>query len=74
MLASTIKAMRPELEGEYRETVRKYRKEGWGIYDDTSDMDRAIEMSDAYYGDGSSVVQLYQKTGRLVLLQNLEIR
>lgn len=74
LLASTIKAMRPELEGEYRETVRKYRKEGWGIYDDTSDMDRAIEMSDAYYGDGSSVVQLYQKTGRLVLLQNLEIR
>jgi hypothetical protein len=51
----------------------QYLAEGWGIYDDTADLDRAIAISDAYYGDGSSVVQLYQQTGKPVMIQNVEI-
>ncbi|HBI62772.1 MAG TPA: hypothetical protein DDY31_16460, partial [Lachnospiraceae bacterium] len=73
LFASTIEAMRPELREEYREIVERYREDGWGIYDDSSDMDRAVEISDAYYGDGSSVVQLYQKTGKAIMLQNPEV-
>jgi hypothetical protein len=42
-----------------------------GIFDDSPDLHRAIVWSDAYYGDGSSVVQLYEKTGKPVMIQNL---
>lgn len=70
---ATIESMRPELWQEYRAIVEEYRKEDWGIYDDTADVDRAIAISDAYYGDGSSLVQLYQKTGKPVMIQNINI-
>ena len=65
--------MRPQLWIEYDKLVRQYREEGWGIYDDTSDLDRAIALSDAYYGDGSSVVQLCQEKGIPVLIQNVDV-
>ena len=51
----------------------QYIEEGWGIYDETADVDRAVVISDAYYGDGSSVAQLYKKTGKPVMIQNMEI-
>ena len=73
LIQATIESMRPELWQEYKAIVEQYREEGWGIYDDTADMDRAIVVSDAYYGDGSSLVQLYQKTGKPVMIQNVEI-
>ena len=71
LMESTLVSMRPELWENYRKIREKYREKGWGIYDDTADVDRAIILSDAYYGDGSSIVQLYQKTGKPVMLQNV---
>lgn len=73
LLEATLKSMRPELWNAYKEIVDWYIAEGWGIYDDTSDLDRAIALSDAYYGDQSSVVQLYQKTEKLVMIQNVNV-
>lgn len=73
LMESTLVSMRPELWEGYRKISGKYREEGWGIYDDTADMDRAVILSDAYYGDGSSIVQLYQKTGKPIMMQNAEI-
>lgn len=73
LIQSTIQAMRPELWIEYEKLVQTYRQEGWGIYDDSADMDRAVALSDAYYGDNSSVVQLYQETGKPVMIQNVEV-
>ena len=70
LFGATIESMRPELGEAYREIVAQYRSEGWGIYDDSPDMDFSVALSDAYYGDGSSIVQLYQKTEKLVMLQN----
>lgn len=73
LIQSTIRSMRPQLWAEYEKLVRAYREEGWGIYDDTADMDRAVVLSDAYYGDQSSVVQVYQETGKPVMIQNVEV-
>ena len=64
-------AMRPELAQKYHELVAKYQKEKWGIYDNTPDLHRAIAVSDAYYGDGGSLVELYRFTGKPVLIQNI---
>jgi len=71
LIQATIESMRPQLWEEYREIRDRYIEEGWGIYDDTADMDRAVVLSDAYYGDGSSVVELYKKTGKVLMVQNV---
>jgi len=73
LIEATIKSVRPGLWEEYKEIVDTYRAEGWGIYDDTADLDRAVVLSDAYYGDGSSVVQLCRKKGMPVMIQDAEI-
>ena len=69
LMEATFKAMRPQYYEEYRAIVEQYKKEAWGIYDDTADLDRAIVCSDAYYGDPSSVVWLYRATGKAMLIQ-----
>ena len=45
----------------------------WGNYDDTPDLDRALILSDAYYGDGSSVVQLCRRIDMPVMIQNVNV-
>ncbi len=71
LLQATLKSMRPELAEEYDGIVTRYNAEGWGIYDDSADMNRAIVLSNAYYGDGSSVVELYRKTGKPVIIEDI---
>ena len=73
LIPATIKSMRPQLEKAYEKIVQQYKKAGWGIYDDSGDLDRAIVLSDAYYGDWSSVVQLYQQTGKPILIQDINL-
>ncbi|MFT4106052.1 MAG: hypothetical protein QM657_09835 [Lacrimispora sp.] len=74
LIPNTIKSMRPDLWNQYRKIVETYKREGWGIYDETADMDRAVVLSDAYYGDASSVLQLYEKTGKKILEQQVFCR
>lgn len=65
---STIESMRPDLAVKYKEIRKKYEEEEWGILDTSADLHRAIAISDAYYGDWSSVIHLYRKTGKPVLI------
>lgn len=71
LFRETLQSMRRRLVEEYDEIVERYREEGWGIYDDTADMYRAITVSDAYYGDWSSVVELYKQTKKPIMIQNV---
>lgn len=73
LIRATIEAMRPQLWEEYERIVKEYCEAGWGIYDDTPDMDRAIALCDAYYGDHSSLVRLCQEAGKPVMIQDVEI-
>jgi len=66
---TTYESMRPGLAKEYKEIVREYIRGGWGIYDDTPELHRAIAMSDAYYGDRSSLIAMYGITGKPALIQ-----
>lgn len=72
LLETTLKSMRPWLLQHYIETRKRYIEEEWGIYDGTTDMDRAVVLSDAYYGDASSLVQLYEQTGNPMMYQNID--
>lgn len=73
LIKATIESMRPQLWADYQEIVETYREQGWGIYDDSADLDRALVMSDAYYGDHSSLVELCKSVGMPVMIQNVEI-
>ncbi len=70
LIESTLASMRPQLWESYSRLVSGYRRQGWGIYDDTPDIDRAVILCDAYYGDWSSVVELCRKAGRPVMIQD----
>lgn len=72
LLQSTLDSMIPRLSDDYRRIVWQYREAGRGIYDDTADLNRSIAVSDAYYGDWSSVVALYRETGKPVMIQNTD--
>jgi len=69
LLEGTIKSMRPWLEQEYAEIVNEYKAGGYGIYDDTVDLNRAIALSDMYYGDASSVMRLFEVAGKPIAEQ-----
>ncbi len=73
LIGSTLASMRPHLREAYESVRDRYLAEGWGIYDDTPDIDRAIVISDAYYGDPSSVAEMYKQTGKPVMIQNADI-
>lgn len=73
LIKATIESMRPQLRKAYEEIVKEYREQGWGIYDDSTELDRALVISNAYYGDYSSLVALCQSIGMPVMIQNVEI-
>lgn len=73
LIEATLRSMRPDLWERYVALVAEYRRAAFGIYDDSPDMYRAIAVSDGYYGDPSSVVWLYQKTGKSVMIQNCQV-
>lgn len=66
----TAEVMRPQLAKEYRNIQDNYRKAGWGIMDTSANLHRAISISDGYYGDWSSVVDLYAITQKPILYKN----
>lgn len=70
LIEQTLSSMRPGLVGQYQKLVQWYRKENFGIYDDTKDLYRAIAFTDLHYGDSSSVVYLYGVRGKPILFQN----
>lgn len=71
LMEATLSSMRPRLLEEYRALVAEYKEKNYGIYDDSSDLHRAVAMSDAYYGDYSSLVSLYAATGKPMSMQNI---
>lgn len=74
LIKATISSMRPRLWVAYEKMLEEYWDGGWGIYDDTADLDRAIVLCNAYYGDGSSVIRLCREAGKPVMRQNVQKR
>lgn len=70
----TLKSMLPAMYQEYMELVHEYKTKNVGIYDDSGDPQMAMAFADAYYGDASSLITLWQKTGKPLLWQNVKKR
>lgn len=73
LMRATINSMRHDLLTEYDSIVNDYIAAGYGIFDDTADLHRAIAYSDGYYGDWSSLVEMYKATKKPIMIQNIEI-
>lgn len=73
LTVESLKSFKPELLDKYNSVVEEYKKAGWGIYDDTKDMELAIQLCDAYYGDSDGVAHKCETLGKLVMLQNVEM-
>ena len=73
LIPATLDSMRPELAARYAQIVDDYKKANWGIFDDTTDLNRSIAICDAYYGDDSSVIQLFQGVKKPVMVEDVEI-
>lgn len=71
LFEATIQSSAPELWKRYQRVVKRYRREAWGIYDDSEDLHRAIAVSDGYYGDRSSLVSLFKWSRKECLLENI---
>ncbi|MBM7566467.1 hypothetical protein [Paenibacillus sacheonensis] len=69
---SAYQSMRPHLREEYERIIEDYKRQQIGIFDDSADLHRAIALSDAYYGDGGSMIALYACTGKPMMAQWLE--
>lgn len=70
LMADTAKSMNPEAVEPYLHLVEKYRQQKIGIYDDSKDLHRAVNLADAYYGSGSSVVELFRQQGKPVMIMS----
>jgi hypothetical protein len=61
----------PWLEREYLQIAYEYKKGSHGIYDDSEDLNRAVAVSDVYYGDGSNVTALFSEARKTVSLSRM---
>ncbi len=73
LLKSTMKAMEPGIVEKYDEVVQKFRSSEIGIFDKSNNPYRAIQLSDAYYGDPSSILELYKVTGKPIMIEHVEL-
>ncbi|WP_051555495.1 hypothetical protein [Anaerovibrio lipolyticus] len=73
LIPATLDSMRPDLSTRYAGIVENFKKADWGIFDDTPDLNRSIAICNAYYGDDSSVIQLFQGAEKPVMIEDVEI-
>lgn len=69
----TAKSMNPQAVAPYLQLIEEYKERKIGIYDDSKDLHRAVNLSDAYYGDRSSVTELFRQQGKPVMIMDYEV-
>lgn len=70
LMKATIRSLISECYRDYENIETQYVKDGWGIYDISAQLERAIACSDGYYGDCSSVLNLYEITNKPIMIEN----
>lgn len=67
-----VKKMVPELVESYELLIEEYCENNYGIYDITSDINRAIMTADFFYGDEGALAQSFRDAGKSVTIQDYE--
>ena len=66
-----LKESRPEIWEEYLKLLTEYKEAGWGIYDDSQDLERAVDVCDACYGDGGRAANMCHVAGKPLMIQDV---
>lgn len=66
-------AGRPEIWEDYEKLIEKYRKEDWIFFATESEIEKLMQIADAYYGDGSRIALQMREEGKPVMLQDVRI-
>lgn len=64
---------RKDLKKEYQSLIEEYKAKGKAIFDDTSDLKEAINMSDALLGDPSALVPVFKRKGLPIMIDDPEM-
>jgi len=73
LVRPTLEFVQPEIYHQYVALEEQYLEENIGIFDTTEDVERAIVMTDGYYGvPSSSLVTMYGLTGKPILVHETE--
>lgn len=72
IMEKTLQETYPELWKAYREIAAKFQQENWGIYQEDIDLEIAVSISDAYYGDGCKMSHEMTAAKKPVMLQNYD--
>ncbi len=71
LMESTFESMRREYLPAYKELKEKFIQEGFGIFDDTPDIENTIALCDGYIGDAAtSVTSLFGVVGKPLFILN----
>lgn len=68
-----LRKTKPGVWQKYRELLEDYRDAGWGICDDSAELERAIHFCDAYYGGGGSAANRCRLQKKAVMFQNITV-
>ncbi|MDK6809353.1 CDP-glycerol glycerophosphotransferase family protein [Ligilactobacillus agilis] len=69
LLIDAIRSQHPDLLADYLQLASQFKESQMGIYDDSPDFYLAYTYADAFYGDMSSMAELFRKLNRPVIKQ-----
>ena len=69
LLIDAIRSQHPDLLADYLQLASQFKESQLGIYDDSPDFYLAYTYADAFYGDMSSMAELFRKLNRPVIKQ-----
>lgn len=72
LLKATIQSMCPEFSDKYQDIISHVLSEQRVIFDDSTDLYRAIALAEAYYGDGNSIAELFKRTGKPTFIADIQ--
>lgn len=68
-----MRKTKPGVFQKYRDILQEYIDADWGIYDESSDADRAVRCCDAYYGDTGRTANLCWNQKKPVMFQDVTV-
>ena len=64
----------PQLKEEYYKIIEEFKAAGFGICDESGNLNKAIDSCDMYYGDAGLLQKLFTSTGKPAFIQDYHTR
>ncbi len=64
----------PDLIADYGKLIDEFKASGFGICDESAEINKAVETCDMFYGDSSFISELFSQTGKPIYIQDYRIK